>query len=594
MATREITVLLIEDDPIDAHLIQACLTELETFRSTVTFTDTLSVGLDWLSSMSFDAILFDMRVSDSSGLDSLRSIVNSAGAAAVVVLSGRDDNDLVTSALHAGAQDYLSKGDVSPAALARAIRNAIERQAIVLERDAHARISRIVSSTLNMSTVLDDFVSEVRRLIPLDRLVITQIDEPAGTLIDMQVWGVAIPEWDENPVHPLSASGAKSAVDTKRGHIGYPDSGSGPGERYPGRSASDAAGLHSVIFAPLISNDEVIGTLSVKARDRDAYSDRELMLLEEIAHQIAGPIKAADLYDQALMWAQEREHRILLETEKRELERISESKSEFISTVSHELKTPLTSISAFIDILSRNRPNNLLDKQLAQLDIMRRNSQRLNMLINDLLDLSRIDSKRFELQAKPFDARAMLNDLVVSFEPIFSDRSQSLTVVGLDRPVWVRGDQARVAQVLSNLLSNACKYSGPGATIRLVARATDDVVEYEVQDNGIGIAPGDLEQLFTMFFRADNVETRSVPGTGLGLAIAKTIVDLHGGEMHVKSKVGEGTLIGFSIPGVIDAETAAAEQKLGAAPVASKSRLEEVAPEIPYAGASESGSQKAA
>ncbi|MCH8103380.1 MAG: ATP-binding protein [Chloroflexi bacterium] len=137
---------------------------------------------------------------------------------------------------------------------------------------------------------------------------------------------------------------------------------------------------------------------------------------------------------------------------------------------------------------------------------------------------------------------------------------------------------------MSNLLSNACKYSGPGATIRLIARATGDFVEFEVQDTGIGIAPGDLGQLFTMFFRADNVQTRSVPGTGLGLAIAKTIVDLHGGEIRVKSKVGEGTQFSFSIPGVIDAEAAAAELQLGAVPVVPKSRLEDISAESPSAG----------
>ena len=584
MAIRDSAILLVEDNPGDARLIQEYLSETAALHSTVTHVARLSEAFDQLALRPFDVVLLDLTLPDSSGIKSVNRIVSKADGAAVVVLSGRGDDQLVALALQAGAQDFLSKADVSAAALARAIRNAIERQAIVVERDVHARISRIVSSTLNMSTVLDDFVSEVRRLIPVDRLVITQIDEPAGTLIDMQVWGVAIPEWDRNPVHPLSDSGANWVIDNKRGHIGFPNSGPGPGGRYPGQVLSESAGLYSVMFAPLISNNEVIGTLNVKARDRDAYSDRELMLLEEIAHQIAGPIKAADLYDQALMWAQEREHRILLEAEKRELERVSESRSEFISTVSHELKTPLTSISAFIDILSRNRPNNLLDKQLAQLDVMRRNSQRLNMLINDLLDLSRIESGRFELQAEPFDARAMLNDLVVSFGPIFSDKSQSLTVTGLDQPVWVRGDQARVSQVLSNLLSNACKYSGPGATIRLIARATGDFVEFEVQDTGIGIAPGDLGQLFTMFFRADNVQTRSVPGTGLGLAIAKTIVDLHGGEIRVKSKVGEGTQFSFSIPGVIDAETAAAELQLGAVPVVPKSRLEDISAESPSAG----------
>jgi signal transduction histidine kinase len=284
-----------------------------------------------------------------------------------------------------------------------------------------------------------------------------------------------------------------------------------------------------------------------------------LTLLEGIADQIAGPIKAADLYEQALMGAKEREQRILVEAEKREIERISEAKSEFISTVSHELKTPLTCISAFIDILAKNRSNNLVDRQLEQLGVMRRNGHMLDLLISDLVDVSRIDSERFKLSIEPFDARSMLSDLTESFRPILESKNQTLVVEDLDCPVWLRADHARIIQVLNNLLSNACKYSGSGANIKLIARATESTVEFVIEDDGIGIRASDLEQLFTMFFRSDNSETRSVAGTGLGLAIAKTIVDLHGGEIDVESELGVGTRLSFFIPGVIDASEAVSE-----------------------------------
>lgn len=578
MATRDVTILLVEDNAGDALLIQEYLADVTALNPEMTHVTRLSQAFEHLSTTEFDVVLLDLGLPDSSGIESVTRIIDKAGRAAVVVLSGRRDDVMVSPALQAGAQDYLAKDDVSSGTLARAIGNAIERQAMVLERDARARISRIVGATFDISSILDRLVSELSRMLRVDRLVIARLDESAQTVTNVQVWGVPIPYWDDSPVRPLHASGAKWAIDTKRGHIGFPD-----GDRDPGRSANEKAGLLSVMFAPLISNNEVFGTLIVGAIEEEAYTDRDLTLLEGIADQIAGPINAANLYDQALMGAREREQRILVEAEKREIERISEAKSEFISTVSHELKTPLTCISAFIDILARNRSNNLVDRQLEQLGVMRRNSQLLNLLISDLLDVSRIDSRRFKLLLKPFDARSMLGDLVENFRPILDAKGQTLVVENLDEAIWLRADQPRIVQVLNNLLSNACKYSKAGATIHLVARATEQKVEFAVEDNGIGIEAGDLDQLFTMFFRSDNVETRSVAGMGLGLAIARTIVDLHGGEIQVQSEIGVGTRLSFYVPGIIEASVANSELSQEASSVAFRSRLADIDTEFPTA-----------
>ncbi len=575
MPGRDVAVLLVEDNAGDALLIEAYLSDVTVFKPTLTHVTRLAHAFDRFLERQFDVVLLDLGLPDSSGIESVNRIIDKAGSAAVVVLSGRHDDVIVSPALQAGAQDYLTKNDLSSDTLARAISNAIERHAMVQERDARARISRIVGATFDISSVLDGLVSEVSRLVPVDRLVIARLNESDQTVTYVHIWGIALPGWDDSPVHPLAASGTQWAIASKRGQIGYPFDDQLPADHpHPGRVAREKVGLPSAMYAPLISNNEVFGTLIVAAREEDAYSDRELSLLEGIADQIAGPIKAADLYEQALMGAKEREQRILVEAEKREIERISEARSEFISTVSHELKTPLTCISAFIDILAKNRSNNLIDRQLQQLDVMRRNSQMLNLLISDLVDISRIDSERFKLSIEPFDARSILGDLTASFRPILESKNQSLIVEDLDQIVWIRADQARIIQVLNNLLSNACKYSGSGANIKLIARATESTVEFVVEDDGIGISAGDLDQLFTMFFRSDNVETRSVAGTGLGLAIAKTIVDLHGGEIDVQSELGVGTRMSFFIPGVMDASEAVSEIRDQASLFPFRSRLD--------------------
>ena len=255
---------------------------------------------------------------------------------------------------------------------------------------------------------------------------------------------------------------------------------------------------------------------------------------------------------------EEREQRVLLETEKQELERISDIKSQIITTVTHELKTPLTSMVAFIDILSRNRLGNLVEKQLEQLEVLRRNGAHLHLLINDLLDHSRIESGTFELIETTFDANLMLKALGESFEPLVSHAGQSISVHIPDGQVLVSGDQNRLSQTISNLLSNATKYAGEGAEIRLEARVADDVLTVEVIDDGVGMSADDANSSFDLYYRAENPATRSVPGLGLGLNIARAIVVLHDGRMFIESELGHGTRIGFEIPRVVVASDQAA------------------------------------
>ena len=489
------------------------------------------------------------------------------------MLSGQEDRGLIISAIKAGAQDYLSKMDVSSSSLDRAISNAIDRQATMIERDVLLRIAQIVSSTLTVGEVLDSFAIEVGRLIPINRLVIAKVKPEDGEMFDQFIWGDKVPGWDGVEDRPRSNSGSRRSLEIGRGMIVDIDN-LAPPDQFRGFELAAAAGLHSAMFAPLISNDEVFGTLNVKSRRKDAYGPEHLEALERVASQIAGALRAADLYEQAVMWSQEKEHRMLLEAEKWELERVNQSKSEFMSTVSHELKTPLTSITAFLDILSRNRPGNLLPKQIEQLAVMRRNGQRLDMLINDLLDLSRIESGQFSLRFDPFDANEMVSELAVSFEPLTQAKSQRLEIDMADNPIWVKGDQARISQVVGNLISNASKYSDEGTTISLALTQPGDHLRIEVKDSGYGIAEKDIPNLFTLFFRVDDATTRSVPGTGLGLAIAKTIITMHEGEINVTSELGVGTSVSIEIPGVMDQAEAEAELAATYRPMIPHSRLE--------------------
>ncbi len=244
----------------------------------------------------------------------------------------------------------------------------------------------------------------------------------------------------------------------------------------------------------------------------------------------------------------ERALRRRLDARNRELHRVNEAKSQFLSTVSHELRTPLTSVMAFTDLLMRNRQGNLIPRQEAQLEVIHRNSRRLSDLIKDLLDVSRIDGGRLDLKRADFDARRLVEDVTADFAPILREKGQTLETSVPDGDLRMCGDQSRLAQVISNLLSNASKYSPERSEIQLAVRAEAGILHLEIRDRGVGIDDEDKERLFTPFFRADNEWTRSASGTGLGLVITKAIVDEHGGNISIDSTPGTGTRVHVSIP----------------------------------------------
>lgn len=236
-----------------------------------------------------------------------------------------------------------------------------------------------------------------------------------------------------------------------------------------------------------------------------------------------------------------------------ELQRLDQVKNEFLSSLSHELKTPLAAILGFARILRKNKVNNLEKKQLEQLDIINRNGIRLDSLINDLLDLSRIQANKIKLIQEEIEISALLTNVVSGFETIVAAAQQSIALNIEHDEIWLTVDQARIAQVLGNLLSNASKYSPKGSTITVNSRRESHVWVVSVSDEGLGISPENQRQLFSLFYRTPDAVNSSVPGTGIGLFVSKQVVDLHGGEISLRSAPGEGTTVTMKLSGVQDA-----------------------------------------
>ncbi|HFD40400.1 MAG TPA: response regulator, partial [Anaerolineae bacterium] len=226
---------------------------------------------------------------------------------------------------------------------------------------------------------------------------------------------------------------------------------------------------------------------------------------------------------------------------------IDRMKSDFVSIVSHELRTPLTSIQGYLDLLLMEAAGPITKQQSSFLEIAKGNTERLHELVSDLLDISRIESGRADLDLQVVLLPEIIERVADSVRPKFEERDLTLTLdIPPDLPE-IFGDPMRIEQVLTNLLGNAYKYTQEGgATVRV--RQVGNALQVDVEDTGVGIAKEDLPRLFSRFFRAEDQFVRQQPGTGLGLNITKSIVEMHGGRIWVESEPGKGSVFHFTLP----------------------------------------------
>jgi PAS domain S-box-containing protein len=228
-----------------------------------------------------------------------------------------------------------------------------------------------------------------------------------------------------------------------------------------------------------------------------------------------------------------------------EVERL---KNEFISTVSHELRTPMTSIKGYTDLLFLGMAGGLTDAQRNFLKIIKSNADRLTALVNDILDISRIETGRMRLTIGALDLGQIISQIVASFRGQYREKGLNLIWEEPEALPDVRGDAARVAQVLSNLIANAWQYSPTGGTVTVSVHAVEGFLQTDVSDTGIGISPDDVGRIFDRFYRADHPMVQEAEGTGLGLSIVKMFVEMLGGEIWVESEPARGTTFSFTLP----------------------------------------------
>ncbi len=323
-----------------------------------------------------------------------------------------------------------------------------------------------------------------------------------------------------------------------------------PDVRLDHRYIEVGSGVRSELCLPLSTDARVIGVLNVESTQPNAFTDDDQRLLSTLANNLTVLIERARLFEEveaARMALQQRAE--ALEEANVRLRELDRLKSEFLANMSHELRTPLNSVIGFSEVLIDGLVGEVTSEQEECLGNIRSSGKHLLALINDILDLSKIEAGRVELKMATFDVTGLLAEVEVTIRPLIEKKSQVLKVEQADGLPHLTADRFRVKQVLLNLLSNAHKFTLVEGRITLSCRLVDQTTMlFSVTDTGIGIKPEDQEMIFEEFRQADGSASREVTGTGLGLAISKRLVEMHGGRIWVKSEYGHGATFSLLLP----------------------------------------------
>ncbi len=406
----------------------------------------------------------------------------------------------------------------------------------VEELRALGEVSQAVSSSLDLERVLATIVARADQLSGTDGGAIYEYDETREAFhlrVSLKLEEELIGVLRGTPT-PLG-QGVVGRAGLAREPVQIPDILED--QAYGGRlrEVAERAGYRALLAVPLLREERLIGALVVRRRVPGAFPPETVGLLQTFAAQSGLAIENARLFRE-------------IEAKSRQLEIANRHKSEFLANMSHELRTPLNAIIGFSEVLLERMFGEVTPKQAEYLDDILSSGRHLLSLINDILDLSKVEAGRMELELGTFDlALALENALTLVRER--ATRHGVALERHLDRRLGdFVGDERKVKQIVLNLLSNAVKFTPEGGRIALVARLTDGAVEVSVSDTGIGIAPQDQAAIFEEFRQVGRDYARKREGTGLGLTLTRKFVELHGGKIWVTSEVERGSTFTFTLP----------------------------------------------
>ena len=532
---RQINILVIDDNVSRLKTLSARLRNMG-HRVTTASKGQEAVAL--FSKQPFNIVLADIKLPDVSGREILETTKELNPEVAVIMMTDRANLKAAVNAVEEGAYAYILKPEAMYE-LKTLISNALREQELLIKN--RKLVDGLQQSNKLFSEANERLQKEVNERKQAEELL-RQNEEKYRLLFELSPIGI-------------------TTMDMK----GMVTSSNPAVYREGGYSESDFVGRHFSKIAPIRVRDipkflrvfasivrgKVPPAFEVAYNRKNGslgWTELHIALLEAGGKKLGIQILQRDITENKLMEQEIRNKNEQLKMQNKELEKVSRAKSDFLARMSHELRTPLNVIMGFSELMLDQVPGEINEEQRQCLDDVLTSSRHLLGLINEVLDLSKVEAGKVEVRVKDIALSELVESVTSAMTAVLSQRKQSLDVDLEKELPLVYADEARLRQVFFNLLSNASNFTPDGGKIRIGALRKDGFCQITVSDNGIGVKKEDLKQIFEPFYQADNAVTRERKGTGLGLALVKEIVEMHGGQIWVESEYGRGSDFIFTLP----------------------------------------------
>ena len=401
------------------------------------------------------------------------------------------------------------------------------------QQTATAEILRVISSTpTDTQPVFDAIVQSGLNVFPGGRVAIALLEgdgvhvrAATGLSSEATLTEVIVPASYESAIGTAIVDGRTvNILDTEA-----------PDAPIHARDNGRKLGFRAIAVAPMMREGQAIGAINVLSKEPGGFTEKQMVILKTFADQAVIAIENVRLFRE-------------IQDKSRQLEAANLHKSEFLANMSHELRTPLNAIIGFSEVLQQKMFGEMNEKQAEYIDDIHSSGKHLLSLINDILDLSKVEAGRTELDLAEFGVR----DAIDSARLLVRERAQRQGIEladDIDSEVGtIIGDERKFKQILLNLMSNAVKFTPQGGRVTLGAHRFNDHIEVSVTDTGVGIAPEDQGKVFEAFQQVGTDIMRKAEGTGLGLTLTRKFVELHGGKLELESEVGKGSRFYFTLP----------------------------------------------
>ncbi|MBL7184797.1 MAG: PAS domain S-box protein [Phycisphaerae bacterium] len=540
MNNRKVNILLVDDDPLDRRLVEVTLARSNRSEQyNVETAGTLSEAAKRLSNGNYDVLLLDLNLPDSSGIDTVQKAQDMNSDASVIVLTGLDDEEMGLEAIRRGAEDYLIKGESLEHILVRTIRYSLERKRVR---------QRLIETENRFRSVVQTAGSAIFVLSPEYRIL--EWNEQAEHLygwrrqevLNKDYLGLFVPDDTRDQVAAdmrkvLSGKTANSFENLIRVRDGS--------QRILLWNASPLFDAKGQPIGVIAVGQDITDRKRMEDELREHRGHLQLMVsertanLEKVNEQLRKEIDDRMRAEQELLMA------------KREAEAANQTKSEFLANMSHELRTPLHSILSFasfgIKKYAGARPRKLLD----YFSRIKQSGQTLLELLNNLLDLTKLESKKAMFAFEPADLGILVRSVTSELDTLLSEQKLTVRYEVSEFDERITLDADKIKQVLRNLLNNAIKFSPEGGIIDVAVCQVENSARVSVRDQGPGIPQDELVAVFDKFVQSSKTKT-GAGGTGLGLAICHEIIAAHEGRIWAENRQESGAVFSFEIPLSVD------------------------------------------